>query len=339
MDPITPVAGRFISAVRRRILIVRIAESIAISTAVASTAGLLVLPILWWRCQSALPLAEVMLAAGCFFGLIRGISRRPSRLEAAIEADSQLGLHDLLGTVVLLNKSRSEMEWQTTVAAFADDRCKSLSPSAIIVNRIGIRGWAGVGILGGLLLTFALLTVRPTNATASSSVSVASASVVDAAPSVEGVSASPSRPPGPGETDSNSIGGFPHDQPDDSAAGSMSGTNLSGQSSSGTDSSSGGGTGTTRNPGLAPEPQRIQNSPGESTHAGAIADGEGQSDSHINVSGKNDSTTASEGGTKRAAPWTSATWAADAAAADSAVGSGRVPAGDGDLVRDYFRRD
>ena len=139
MNAVAPVAGRFISAVRRRILVVRIAESIAISTAVASTAGLLVLPILWWRGQSALPLAEVMLAAGSFFGLIRGISRRPSRFEAAIEADSQLDLHDLLGTVVLLDKQPSGLAWQTTVAAYADDRCKLLSPSAIIVNRIGLR--------------------------------------------------------------------------------------------------------------------------------------------------------------------------------------------------------
>jgi hypothetical protein len=339
MDPIAPVAGRFTSAVRRRILVVRIAESIAISTAVASTAGLMVLPILWWRGQSALPLAEVMLGAGCLFGLIRGISRRPSRLQAAIEADTQLGLHDLLGTVVLLDKGQSGLAWQTTIAAFADERCRSLSPSTIIVNRIGLRGWAGVGILGGLLLMFALLTVRPTNATASSSVSVASASGVDAAPSIEDLSASPSRPPGPGGTDSNSIGGFQQDQPDDSAAGSTSGTNSSGRSSSGRDSSSGSGMSTTRNPGLIPEPQRIQNSAGEVRNSGAIADGEGQSDSRINVSGKNDSTIASESDTKRATPWTSATWAADAAAADSAVGSGRVPAGDGDLVRDYFRRD
>ena len=119
----------------------------------------------------------------------------------------------------------------------------------------------------------------------------------------------------------------------------MSGTNSSGRSSGGMDSSTGGRIGTTPNPAITPEPQRIQNSVGESRHTGAIADGEGQSDSRINVSGENDSTIASEGGTKRAAPWTSATWAADAAAADSAVGSGRVPPEDDDLVRDYFRRD
>ena len=169
MDPIAPVAGRFIAAVRRRILVVRIAESIAVSVTVASAAGLTLLPILWWRGQSAVPLAEALLAAGCFFGLIWGVSRRPSRLQAAIEADTQLGLHDLLGTVILLDKSQSGLAWQATIAAFADDRCRSLSPSAIIVNRIGLRGWAGVGILGALLLTFALLTARPANVTAASS--------------------------------------------------------------------------------------------------------------------------------------------------------------------------
>jgi hypothetical protein len=339
MDPIAPVAGRFISAVRRRILVVRIAESIAVSTAIASATGLMVLPILWWRGQSALPLAEAMLVAACVFGLIRGISRRPSRLQAAIEADTQLGLHDLLGTVVLLDRGQSGLVWQTTVAAFADDRCRSLSPSAIIINRIGLRGWAGVGILGGLLLTFALLTVRPVNATASASVSVAPASVVDVAPNGSDSLSHPARPPGPGGTDSNSIGGFEQDQPDDSAPGSMSGTNLSGRSSNGMDSSAGGGIGTTRNPALTEEPQQIQSTAGEIRNTGAIADGAGMSDSHLTISGKNDSTMATVGNAKHAAPWTSATWAADAAAANAAIGSGRVPPGDGDLVRDYFRRD
>ena len=320
-------------------MVVRIAESVAVSTAIASAAGLMVVPILWWRGQSALPLACGMPAVGCLLGLIRGISRRPSRLHAAIEADTQLGLDDLLGTVVLLDKGQSGLAWQKTVAAFADDRCRSLSPSAIIVNRIGLRGWAGVGILGGLLLTFALLTVRPLNATASPSVSVASASVVDAVPNGIDSSSHPARPPGPGGTDSNSIAGFEQDRPEDSMAGSMSGTNVSGRSSNGMDSSTGGGAGTTRNPALTPEPQRIQNSAGDSRHAGPIADGAGMSDSRPGISGENNSTMATAAEAKRAGPWTSATWAADAAAANAAIGSGRVPPADGDLVRDYFRRD
>ena len=129
-------------------MLVRIAESIAISTAVASAVGLAVLPVLWWRGQSSMPLALAMLGAGCCFGLILGISRKPSRLQAAIEADKQLGLNDLLGTVMLLTQSQSGLAWQATVAAIADDRCRSLNPSAVFVSRIDLRGWAGVGILG-----------------------------------------------------------------------------------------------------------------------------------------------------------------------------------------------
>lgn len=342
MDPIAPVAGRFISAVRRRILLVRIGESIAISVGVASAAGLMVLPILWWRGQAALPLAAVMLTAGSVLGVFWGISRRPSRLEAAIEADTQLALDDLLGTVMLLGKGPTSVDWQRTVAAFADDRCRSLHPSEIIVNRIGLRGWAGVGILGGLLLTFALLISRPADVTAASSmlgqVPVDSSSRTDVAVKSAESLADASRPPGSGGVDSNSIGGFEQDRMEDSAR-SMIGKDSAGRSSTGMDSSAGGRRGTTYNPRISDrEARRIPSDAREQTHRGAMADGIGQSDSHIGAAGENNSTSAAAGGDERAGAWTADRGDAGTAA-NGAVGLERVPREDADLVRDYFRRD
>jgi hypothetical protein len=343
MNPVAPVAGRFISAVRRRILLVQIAESIAISIAVASAIGLAVLPILWWRGQSAVPLAIAMLATGCFFGLIWGISRRPSLLEAAIEADTQLNLHDLLGTVMQIDKNPSTLAWQTTIAAFADNRCRTLHPSAIIVSRMGLRGWAGVGILGALLLTFALLTARPATVTAESSVlgyaPVESSPPMDTIPRADDSSTSLSRPPGPGGPDSNSSRDFPENHIDNSMAESIPANNSSAPSSTGAGSSPGSGTATAKTPAPPPESPTVPNAGQPPQHSAAIADGAGMSNSPINVAGENNSKMASPGPAKRVAPWTSATWTTDSAAATTAISAGQVPEEDTDIVRDYFRRD
>ncbi len=77
VNSFAPVTGKFISAVWRRIVLIRIAESIAIAIAIASAAGLTLIPILWWQGQSALPLAFALLLLGAISGLIWGISRRP----------------------------------------------------------------------------------------------------------------------------------------------------------------------------------------------------------------------------------------------------------------------
>lgn len=340
MDPIAPVAGRFISAVRRRILIIRIAESIAISMSVASALGLAVVPILWWRGETALPLAVVMLGAGCFLGMIWGISRRPSRLGAAVEADRQLGLDDLLGTIVLFDKSGSG--WDQAVAAFADERCRVLNPSAVIVNRIGLRGWAGVGILGGLLITLALLTARPADVTAASS--VLGYVAVDSSPQADAVarrddSSKAERPPGPGGSDSDSARGFQEDRVVDSGDGSIIGRDSVVHSSSGIGSAAGGGMATTKIPSQSADGPKFLNGGEGSSHYGAVGDGAGRSDPRAGAAGENDSTTASAAGEKRVEPWRSATCAADAAAANGDIRDGRVPQGDEEMVRDYFGRE
>jgi hypothetical protein len=343
MEPFAPVARKFISAVWRRIVFVRIAESMAISAAVASAAGLAIVPILWWRGESAFSLAIGMLGLGCFFGAIWGISRRPTRLQAAIEADSQLGLHDLLGTVVLFDKSETRSPWENSIAAFADEHCRTLRPSAIIVNRIGLRGWAGVGILGALLLTFALFTARPTEATAATS---ALGSIAADSPNATNTVLkntknslpSSARPPGPGGIDDNSIRSFQQDRPDDSNAGLVAEKNSTNHSSGGLNLSTGSGAATTHNP-ISYDSRLSQDGAGKTAQTGLPANGLGQPDPRINAAGENNSTGASIEGVKRTAPWESVHWRDDGNAAREAISAGRVPEIDADLVRDYFRRD
>jgi hypothetical protein len=338
-----PVTGKFISAVWRRIILVRIAESIAISISVASAAGFALIPILWWQRQSALPLAFAMLLLGAISGLIWGISRRPTRFQAALEADRQLNLHDLLGTIYLLT-DRPPDPWQESLAIISDTQCRSLRPSSVIVNRLGLRAWTGVGILGALLITTALFTARPINTIAAA---IATESNNPASPQS---AQSPiaftnqnqqiiSRPPGTGGTDDISNRTAEQNQPNDSHSDSSSQSKPDQtHSTMATNSAAGGGVAITH------PIQPPLESPTPVTDAGAPLSHTGQSnagpaDAHAITSGNSRSVTATEKPNRPSPPWTSNDWPADTAAAQAAINSGHVPDAAADLVRDYFRRD
>ena len=344
MEDLAPRARWYISAVRRRILIIRLAESIALSIALASIAGLILIPILWYRGQSAVPLAEALIVLGCAVGLIRGISRRPTRLDAAIEADRQLKLHDLLGTVLTLERCQSPADWQISMAALADHRCRSLHPSAIIASRLGLRAWTGVGVLTALLITCALLTTRPTPATADFAAMPEIASNLPAqsylpTQALGAQSAALSRPPGPGGNDADSPAKFEQDRPDNSALDPVSKKNGPEFSSTGASASSGSGTATTANPSLARKYPQIQ-TPGDGlANNGHLASGNGVSNSKAKISGENLSTAASGATPKQIAPWASGQSPADATLGNQSNVSGKVPDEDADLIRDYFQHD
>lgn len=343
MNSYAPVTRKFISAVRRRIILVRIAESIAISISIASAAGLTLIPILWWRGQSALPLAFAMLLLGGISGLIWGISRRPTRFQAAVEADRQLNLHDLLGTVYLLTNRPSD-PWQESLAIISEAQCRSLRPSAVIVNRLGLRAWTGVGILGTLLITTGLFTSQPThiNAAAITTESNNPVSPQNAQSPIAFADQNPQiipRPPGTGGTDDISNRAAEQNQPDDSPPDSSSQANpTQTHSAAGTNSSIGGGAAITHS--IQPPLE----SPASANPATAMAhtgqSNSGPADSHAIASGDSSAMTANEKAIQRQSPpWTSNDWPADTAAAQAAINSAHVPDSDADLVRDYFRRD
>jgi hypothetical protein len=341
------MTGKFISAVWRRIVLVRITESIAIATAAASAAGLALIPILWWRGQSALPLALALLLLGGISGLVWGISRRPTRFQAAVEADRQLNLHDLLGTVHLLSRENAAGDpWRDAIACVSDDRCRCLRPSAVVVNRLGLRAWGGVGILGALLITTGLFTARPpsVSAAAPSQESSATASPQSIQSSNSPAIQSPqfdARPPGPGGNDEISNRGAEQDQPDDSHRDSSPQSNLAQtHSAAGADSSTGGGAARTHSPQPPLDSPAIRDAgaalpqSGQATPATA-----GQSDSRAKTPGDSNAVTATESANHQSPPWSSNQWSEDSAAAQAAISAGRVPDSDADLVRDYFSRD
>ncbi len=341
-----PATGKFISAVWRRILLIRIVESIAIAIATAAAAGLALMPILWWRAESGLPLALAMLILGTAIGLVWGISRRPSRFGAAVEADRQLNLHDLLGTVYLLADVASD-SWRESLAVISDARCRSLRPSAVVVNRLGLRAWGGVGILGALLITLGLFTSRPIEVNAAASMSesnpLAGLPVIQLPVAVANENTRPmARPPGPGGTDDISNRGFEQDRPDDSQANALSKTDSAqNHSASAANSAAGGGAVVTHSRQSPQESPPILAGAHTPSRSGPAAAGAGRSDAAAHSPGDFGGTLASPSRNLNAPapPWQTSEWPADVAAARAAIGSRRVPDSDADLIRDYFHRD
>jgi hypothetical protein len=147
---------RFVSQVHRRLTLVRLAERVGLCVAVACGAAVLLELVLIWRGESAGIVCLSAMAAGCLTGLAWGEIVRPTTLEAAMEADRQLNLHDLLGTAILL-KNKPTNPWTQTVTALAQAQCRQTSPSAVVLKRWGGRAWSGVGVGALLAVTLALI--------------------------------------------------------------------------------------------------------------------------------------------------------------------------------------
>jgi hypothetical protein len=332
------VTGRFISAVRRRMVVVRVAESVAVGVGVAAAVGLGMIPIFWWRGQSGLAPGLAILSLGAFCGLLRGITRIPTGMQAAVEADRQLNLHDLLSTVhSLANPADS---WEASLAAIGEGRCRRLRPSAVVVGHLGLRAWGGVGILGSLLLTLGLFTSRPVSVRAADSAWQSNPPVgphaIQPSPGIAFDSPRMDRPPGPGGTDDMSNRGFEQDRADDSHTGAPSNANSVRNPSSG--DSTGGGAAITGSH-LSPQPLPMADAATGGSHAGGLGTGAGPSDAQARMPGDSNSVSGSPAKSNaHAPPWQSGRWFADVAAAQSDIAAGRVPDSDADLVRDYFRR-
>jgi hypothetical protein len=342
VNSFAPVTRKFISAVHRRITLIRIAESIAIATAIASAAGLVLIPILWSQGRSTLSPAFAMLSLGAISGLIWGISRRPTRFQAAVEADRQLNLHDLLGTIYLLSDRPSD-PWRESLAIVADAQCRSLRPSAVIVNRLGRRAWGGVGIVTSLLLATASFTARPinTNAAAIATESNNPVSPPKIQPSISFENQNQqltARPPGTGGTDDISNRTADQSQPVDSQADRSSQANRNeSHSPAETNSSAGGGAATTDAKQPTPDSLNATDANPASLHTSKSR--AGPADPNAIPSEDSTAITATEKANQISTPWTSKDWPADSIAAQAAINSGQVPDSDADLVRDYFRRD
>jgi hypothetical protein len=346
MKSTAPITHGLIKAVHRRIVVLRLLESIALGCAAAAVAGLLLLPIIWWRGRSPLGMAEMLLGLGAICGLIRGAAARPTQLDTAAEADRQLGLHDLLGTVLLLCRGGDDdlttPQWRASLLAISEIRCRDLRASTVIINRLGLRTWGGIGVLVAGLLTLSLLCAQPPDVRASARLDAAlatmSAAPPDAQVNIGRSSESPERPPGSGGTDQD----FHRD-------GGQSQSTVESWDSPGGDAPAHGsngkggvGSGMARTATAARMQMAGAHAGDPATGAvGPSAAGAGRGDPTAKGIGPASYSETSPDGpaSSRIPPWQGPNWMTDSVAADQAIRAGRVPDSAADLVRDYFQRD
>jgi hypothetical protein len=339
---------RFIRAVHRRWVVVRLAERVGLGGLGGCAIALVLVSILLWRGQPALPAALLLMGAGSGVGLIAGLLRPPTRVAAAIEADRQLGLSDLLTSALLVRGRAGSDEWSKTILALAEARARELRPGAVMLNRLGARAWGGIGLSAALLLTLTMLSAEPSPSQARDGAIAGNGAHLrvntkarDKSPLLHGHRS------GTGNSVIQHRDEFEESSsvPDPSApAGqerSSHGARAADPSASSNVDGEGEGAGHTPEAKFAPVPVDATDaspaSPERSTD-GACGAGLGAP-----AESTRENAAAATGGTvdpqaqRNAEPWTSPTWRADQRSAAETLRSGAVPDRYRDVVREYFQ--
>jgi hypothetical protein len=329
-------ADDFLRRSRRRWMIWRIAESAGSGAALAACVGLLIVPILVWRDQPAIFPAIILLSVGTLAGIIRALIHPPTLLRTAIEIDRQFQLHDLLSTVLRLDAS-SDDAFAATVIAHAEKTCAQLSPNQLIVQRLGLRGWGGIGIASALLLTLASFSVHPRAGdaqTAEQPTNIYTATAADTSSNAIATAQS--------QHDSVSQRNF--DQPGDSTVGddSTAGRNAIDSPPTANHAASGDGAGSAAGKSADAKKSPLNSftphdEPAATSDTSGQPAGGGVAAKVATVGDPISSGTTIPGSISSIPPaWHSEILSADRAAAAQDVQTGQIPDADRDLVRDYF---
>jgi hypothetical protein len=316
---------RFVTAVHRRAVLMRVLEGFGAGIAVGAGCALFVILISLREGVHWLPLVFF----GAFPAVMSAIAwwqRRPSRLAALIEADRQLKLDDLLSTAF----TAKDDDFGRTIRAMAERACARVSPSQVMVNRFGARAWGGVGLAWATVVVLGLLASNGTTSRAGDQAIATGNSVATRPGEVVASSAQHQAGAEHGVDEPRSTGSS---EVESSTAGHSTQTgSKSGDAATG----SGGGQGETQAARVgATESHTSAGSPTSPTGEAAGGTGVGQAGTGPGPAG------GLSGGRvdRSAAPWRSDHWSADRSAALQSVRDGRVPDGYRDLVRDYFERD
>ena len=322
----------------------RLGEAAGLGLFCGAVLGLLLVPILLWRGEPALQLVGWLLGASAVVGLAWALLRRPIVLDAAIEADRQLDLADLLSSAWLTHRHTGENDqFASALISMADERAKLLVPAAVILNRLGVRAWGGIVLTTALLITLGLISANPIESQASVGATrqkpmLAVTPSSERLPGIHGSSNSPPRATSidhPMGTDESR-----NSQTSTEAGAAKNAAAKPQANNQATSNGTGGGAGRTpidaKSAALnaggsnAVPPSAKNGSPAGGTGA-ASARGTGRSDGSGSGIGNMQKESPPP-------PWASDGWPAAQAAAESAVRSGEVPAAYHDLVRDYFKR-
>jgi hypothetical protein len=337
-------------------LVLRVLESAGLGTLVGCAVAGVLIPLLMWRGVSTFPPALAALLVGGVSGTLWSLARRPTPVEAALEADRQLGLSDLLATALLVTPRSRESDrdadaapWLQTVIATANETCQRHAPSQVVMHRLGGRAWGGIALAAALVLTLATLTAQEPAARASAAPAGRAvhdqAVVANAAKGIERAAtgaraAERSRSPGTGPESAGA--GKPFESgsdPNPSAAAAASGGGKTTGSSG--DTGTGGGAGRARkrtgnNVALTPDPDPA--SAQASNVVGARGTGAAATRPSVGEGGSGGTVAPDASRAQRLPAWESSEWPDDARRAREAVEGGQVPDSRRDLVRQYFDR-
>jgi hypothetical protein len=348
----SPQLDRFLSALHRRLVVVRALETMALGAAGGAAVGAALIPLLYWRDVPALPPTVGALMLGASMGLIWGITHAPTKLQAAAEADRQLDLADLLGTALTVGERRRESDrdeaahpWLQTVGSLADAACRAHTPSQVILHRLHARAWGGIAIAAALVVSVATLTTPEPSARAASTAAPGRAALQgmkeeSGMPEGARQPTALARPQGTGpEREGKGTTSAAADPSQDAGNPGDGGAESSRTSTAITNTGRGGGSARAANPppgSLLPPPFSRQS---PASAAGDASAGTGSAVTRPAGNGNAPGTTGGESPPAPASPpWHSPTWSDDARRAQEAIDSGRVPGNRRDLVRDYFDR-
>jgi hypothetical protein len=336
---------RFIKAVHRRMVLLRAAERLGLCLLGGCGVLLVLMPILIWRGQSGGELALGTLAVAAVAGLIWGLASRPGVLAAAIEADRQLRLSDLLGTALMLRRSKAAGDLEATVLALAEARCGQASPSAVVLNRFGARGWGGIGLAAAMVGGLCLLGPDSARSQARAAAGPKSWQEVERENEKGNASKFVSKVDMRHTLEGNGSDEDPASSndktQDDSAGGAATGEKNPDKTSDG--GNAGAGAGAAQSGSKAHTTATVDPVSGASktdAHATDTAGGGGAaSEAGNNTTGAAGSTAGQAKGRRPAPVWQARDWPADREAARAAIRNGAVPDGYREMVRDYFEQE
>lgn len=300
---------------------------------------MIVVGALLWQGRSAGWPAIGLPSLGALTGLLWAWTHRPSSIVAAEEADRQLQLADLLSTAFALIRQPgiADGEFARTVVGLADARCRTASPSQVLLARLGKRTWGAITLAIMLVGGLALLSANPLEgdpAIASAdglggSTSPASRNALLTASAPGG--GSPIAADHPTGTDDDPA----NDDPQRTSA-SKHGTGDGGNTSS----IAGGGTGSAQTNAHPNTGSANSGGTAASQHnqTGETASGVGAS---TDGTGRGNATGSSQTGGRRSArvpAWHTADWPAVSDQATQSIRSGQIPPAYTDLVQKYFER-
>src|SRR5207253_3171591 len=334
---------RFISRVYRRLVVLRLVEWAGMGFAAGCAIALLSIGLLRNQLESPLLLVAIIAGCGALLGFVTSLLRRPRILDAAVEADRQLHLADLLATAWQLEKSPQRASFENAVLLIADERAAHLQPRSVVLHRLGMRAWSGIGLAGALVLTVAFFTANPIDTEAATSPFLSSADSMNVQQDhkqLQNNTAISGRHPNissdhPGGEDEPLAGAGKTDTTTTNASRGQN-TDAQTTNSNGTGSGSGQSAST-------PDKSNLLNAATDSSLTnkdGNAASGVGNSTENAGTtSGANTPTSAGNARRSPGAPaWKSDAWPAAQQAADQAISTGQIPPAYHDLVREYFKR-